>query len=56
MGFQLEKRFELARTYLLDREKTISEIAYMLGYSSIQHFSKAFRKKYGVAPGKLRKA
>lgn len=53
-GLVAEKRLELARTYLLDQHKTVGEIADMLGYSSIQHFSSAFKKKFGCSPNKAR--
>jgi len=39
---------------LLLEKKAIKEVADELGYSSVQHFSNAFRKKYGMPPGKLR--
>ncbi|MBC9929089.1 helix-turn-helix transcriptional regulator [Chitinophaga qingshengii] len=53
-GLVAEQRLELARTYLLDHHKTVGEIADMLGYSSIQHFSSAFKKKFGRSPNKAR--
>lgn len=52
-GYLAETRLELARTDLLDRKKTVSEIAFELGYSSVQHFSNAFKQKFGVSPGKF---
>jgi AraC family transcriptional activator of pyochelin receptor len=53
-GFVAEKRLELAKVYLQDQQRTIGEIADLLGYSSIQHFSVAFKKKFGVSPNKVR--
>ncbi|NML21862.1 helix-turn-helix transcriptional regulator [Pseudoflavitalea sp. G-6-1-2] len=53
-GFVAEKRLELAKSYLLDEQKTVGETANLLGYSSIQHFSAAFKKKYGISPNKVR--
>jgi AraC family transcriptional activator of pyochelin receptor len=49
-GYLAEKRMELAKTYLLDYNKSVTEIADSLGYSSIQHFSYAFKKKFGHSP------
>lgn len=49
-----EVRLEIARNELPDRSKTISQIAFELGYSSLQHFSNSFKRKFGVAPGQLR--
>jgi len=52
-GYLSDTRLELAKTDLLEKKKTVSEIAFELGYSSVQHFSNAFKKKFGVSPGKL---
>ncbi|WP_409456488.1 MULTISPECIES: helix-turn-helix domain-containing protein [unclassified Sphingobacterium] len=30
-------------------------MAFELGYCSLQHFSNAFRKKFGIAPSKVRR-
>jgi AraC family transcriptional activator of pyochelin receptor len=49
-GYLAEKRLELARDYLTDPNKSITDIADLLGYSSIQHFSFAFKKKFGHSP------
>ena len=43
-------RLETAKNDLLYKTKPITEIAFELGYSSLQHFSAAFKKKFGVAP------
>ncbi|WP_183573047.1 helix-turn-helix domain-containing protein [Mucilaginibacter sp. X5P1] len=51
-GYLAETRLELAKTDLLEKNKTASEIAFELGYSSVQHFSTAFKKKFGVSPTK----
>jgi len=52
-GYLAETRLELAKNDLLDKKKSVSEIAFELGYSSVQHFSNAFKKKFGVSPGRL---
>lgn len=54
-GFLSDKRLELGRMDLLEKVKPISEIAYELGYSSPQHFSLAFKKKFGVSPNVIGK-
>lgn len=46
-------RLEAARAELIKGNRTITEIAFELGYSSPQHFSAAFKKKYGVPPRKI---
>jgi len=43
-------RYELALPLLKDKAFTITEIAYELGYSSVAHFSRAFRRISGMAP------
>jgi AraC-like DNA-binding protein len=48
------QRLQLANQYLLDTDKTSAEIAYELGYASPQHFSNAFKKKFGVTPNSVR--
>ncbi len=47
-------RLEMAKNDLLEKRKTITEIAFELGYCSLQHFSTAFKKKYGQSPGQAR--
>jgi AraC-like DNA-binding protein len=54
-GYLAEKRLELARDYLSNPNRSVTEIADMLGYSSIQHFSYAFKKKFGHSPKEVRK-
>jgi len=51
-GYLADTRLELAKTDLLERKKSTSEIAFELGYCSVQHFSNAFKKKFGVSPTK----
>ena len=53
-GYLADARLELAKNELMLKQKSASEIAFGLGYSSIQHFSKAFRKKFGVSPTELK--
>jgi AraC family transcriptional activator of pyochelin receptor len=53
-GYLNDHRMESARQLVLERSHSLTDIADTFGYSSIQHFSNAFRKKFGVSPGKLR--
>ena len=55
-GYLTARRLELARRMLLDTDKTAAEIGFELGYATPQHFSQAFKKRYGIAPGALRTA
>jgi AraC family transcriptional regulator, transcriptional activator of the genes for pyochelin and ferripyochelin receptors len=52
-GHLAEARLGLSKIELQEGKKTIAEIAFELGYSSVQHFSTAFKKKYGVPPKKV---
>lgn len=48
-------RLKLARTLLLSSERTVSEIAYEVGFSSPPYLSKCFRDAYGISPTEFRK-
>ncbi|MCX2495518.1 AraC family transcriptional regulator [Pedobacter sp. PF22-3] len=52
-GYLSDYRLNHAKELLLDGI-SIKSVAFMLGYSSVQHFSNAFRKKFAVTPGKLK--
>lgn len=53
-AYHLQHKLELARSYILDTDFTIAEIAYRMGYSDPAHLTKAFRKQYGICPSDLR--
>jgi AraC-like DNA-binding protein len=44
---------EQAKIMLLENQATLSAIAFETGYSHQQHFSRAFKKHFGVTPGSL---
>ena len=44
----------MARARILDTDKTISEIAYGLGFQYPQHFSRLFKKCVGCTPNEYR--
>jgi AraC-like DNA-binding protein len=54
-GYLSDYKLNQARDLLLGEKLPLKEIAERLGYSSVQHFNTAFRKKFGVPPGKVRK-
>lgn len=54
-GHLAEARFDLAKLALQEGSKTVAQIAFELGYSSIQHFSTAFKKRYNVSPSQMKK-
>ena len=53
-GYLTEQRLQLAHQYLRDTQKTAAEISFELGYATPQHFSNAFKKKFGVTPFSVR--
>jgi AraC family transcriptional regulator len=46
----IRRRIERARELLLDRGRSITDIAHALGFSSSQHFATSFRTQTGVTP------
>lgn len=49
-GYLSDVRLEMSRTALRQKQKSVTQIAFELGYASLQHFSAAFKKKFGVSP------
>ena len=50
-----EARMSAAAILLEDRERSITSVASLLGYSSLEHFSSAFRSYYRMSPREYRK-
>lgn len=48
------KLLETAKEMVLDNTKSISEIAYDLGFKYPQHFTRLFKQKIGVSPNEYR--
>ncbi|QCW98936.1 response regulator [Aggregatimonas sangjinii] len=46
-------RLESAKEQLRTTDKTVSEIAYAVGFNDPSWFSRAFKEEYGVAPGSI---
>ncbi|WP_315897738.1 helix-turn-helix transcriptional regulator [Maribacter sp. MAR_2009_72] len=44
------KLIEVAKEKVFDPNKTVSEIAYELGFKYPQHFSRLFKQKVGYSP------
>lgn len=51
--YQQELRITKAKELLQQQGQTVSEVASQLGYSSISHFSTAFKKATGIKPCEL---
>ncbi|MDE6480596.1 MAG: substrate-binding domain-containing protein [Muribaculaceae bacterium] len=47
-------RLQKAKTLLLGSEKTVSEIAFEVGFTSLAYFSKCFKEEFGTSPSTSR--
>ena len=54
---ELLRTTRLARAYqlLLTTDKTVSEVAYAVGFTAPSYFTKCFKEEYGIVPGNVRK-
>lgn len=50
-GYLRAYRMEQARQLLIEGQMTVSEVARLVGYSSLSRFSLAFKQQFGVSPG-----
>jgi len=48
------KKLERAKDLILHTDQRISELALECGFNNLQHFTKAFQKKYNYKPSRLR--
>lgn len=53
-GFWNDAKMDLAQKLLKDSDKTIKEVAALVGYKYPQHFTAAFKRKFGIVPSHLR--
>jgi AraC-like DNA-binding protein len=51
-----ETRGDLAKKYVRDQDTSVTEIAYLLGFSEASAFSRAFKRWVGVSPSQYRKS
>ena len=49
-----DKVIDVAKTQIVSTDKTISEIAYLLGFQYSQHFTRLFKKEVGCTPNEYR--
>lgn len=54
-GLLQEYRLNEAKKILIDNEININEVAYMVGYKNVSHFSKIFKEHFGVNPKEIKK-
>jgi AraC-like DNA-binding protein len=48
------KLMDIAKEKIFDSSKSVSEIAYELGFKHPQHFTRMFKKEIGVSPSDFR--
>ena len=48
------KVIDVAKERIFDRNKSISEVAYELGFKYPQHFTRLFKQRVGVSPNEFR--
>ncbi len=53
--YVINQRIERVKELLVYDEMTLKEIAYQMGYSSVQHLSNQFKKINGLSPSHFRK-
>ena len=56
LQYQKDLRLIEARAALVERAQSVSEAAYGVGYESPTHFSRDYKKKFGLLPSQDRKA
>lgn len=54
LGHIHNKVIDVAKTQLAATDKTISEIAYCLGFQYSQHFARMFKREVGCTPNEYR--
>ncbi len=54
-GFWNDAKMEEAKKMLLQQDVTINQVSDRIGYKNPQHFSTAFKRKFGYVPSKLKR-
>jgi AraC-like DNA-binding protein len=54
-AYHRKKRLEKARTLIEDTSTPLNEISEECGFLSQAHFSRTFKKMYGIPPSQIRK-
>jgi len=52
-GYLQQQRMEKAKSLMESGEFNVSEAAWNIGYTNVSHFIAAFKKHFGVSPGKF---
>lgn len=51
--FLMQYRLNVAANLLKEGKMNVSEVAYAVGFSTLAHFSKSFKKQFGIPPSKF---
>ncbi|MGC3943085.1 MAG: AraC family transcriptional regulator [Chryseolinea sp.] len=54
ISYLYDLRMDYARMLLLDKAMNINEVAPVVGYRNANHFSTAFKRKFGINPSRLK--
>ncbi|WP_410429683.1 helix-turn-helix domain-containing protein [Metabacillus litoralis] len=54
MQYVIRRRIGEAQSYLFSTDKTVTEIAYIVGYNSASNFNNAFKKMVNMSPQRYR--
>lgn len=54
ISYLYDLRMDYARALLLDKGMNVSEVSPIVGYRNANHFSSAFKRKFGVNPSRLK--
>jgi AraC family transcriptional regulator of arabinose operon len=55
-SYVVDRRLTMAAFLIVQTDERISQIAYGVGFNDISNFNHAFKKKFGMAPGRYREA
>ena len=50
----METRLQMAQQYILDSQLSVKQIGYMLGYTEVANFQRAFKKWFELTPSEMR--
>lgn len=53
--YYLNRKMEMARTLMLQKPCSVSEMAEVMGYEKVSHFIEIFKKHHGCSPGSIKK-
>ncbi|MEM6611553.1 MAG: helix-turn-helix transcriptional regulator, partial [Cyanobacteria bacterium P01_C01_bin.72] len=50
VGYIAQQRLDRAERLLRERKHSVAEVAILVGYGNIGHFSVAFKRRFGITP------